>query len=157
MNVMKDAELLARYKIEENVLAAKLRQLCKKHGNKWKEINPKESAKVLYHLALHYRKYSPDKFSLVRSAGLFNAAIVRNPDNVTEITKDLDKLCSHVLKLSNAHNQDADLRGIAENCKKMAKRMRVETKNALSKIHKIPWISFNAETGIAHTQKRKYA
>ena len=143
-------------KLVEKELAAKLRRLCKNHGSKWKETHPKQSAKVIHQLALHYRKYSPDKFSLVRSAGLLNAAIVRKPDNVDNVAQDLQHLCSHVLQLSNARNKDADLLAIAESCKRLINIIREEVAENLAKIEKSPWNYFSKQNERDKEKKRKW-
>ena len=95
-------------KIEEEFrLALKMKDLyCDESG---KEINPKKAAEIIHKLGLIYRKRSPDKISLIKSAGLFNAAIFRNPSAILEIRADLSELCQHTLQLSNAKIQNADL------------------------------------------------
>ena len=62
------------FKIVETSLQKQLRELCDSKG---REINPDQSAVVLNNLSLLYRCKSPDKISLVQSAALLNAAIVR--------------------------------------------------------------------------------
>ena len=74
-----------------------------------KETNPAKAAEILHQIGLIYRKRSPDKISLIKSAGLLNAAIVRIPPNVSQIKSDLSDLCRHILRVANAKKQNVDL------------------------------------------------
>ncbi|CAK8681414.1 unnamed protein product [Clavelina lepadiformis] len=78
---------------EERNLSEKLKASCDDQG---KEKEPKASAKILHKLGLNYMNRSPDKISLIQSAALFNAAIVRGPENVEEVREDLKKLCDTI-------------------------------------------------------------
>ena len=92
---------------EELELATKLKKtFCDKSG---KETNVAKAAEIIHQIGLIYRKRSPDKISLIKSAGLLNAAILRNPPTFSQIRSDLSELCQHVLKLAKANNQNADL------------------------------------------------
>ena len=91
----------------EEKFAKQIKELCDKESGK--ENNPSKSGEIIYQIGKIYRKRSPDKFSLIKSAGLFNAAIVRNPCNVSQIESDLIELCLHVLQQAKARNQNADL------------------------------------------------
>ena len=71
-----------------------------------KETDPAKSAEILHQIGLIYRNRSPDKSSLIKSAGILNAAIVRNSSNVSQIKCDLSELCCHILEKSNANNQN---------------------------------------------------
>ena len=137
--------LLKELKEKEKHLVLELKNLCVPHGSKFKEQCPEKTAEIFYQLALLYRKYSPDKFSLIRSVGLFNAAIVRIPENVDDIRKSLRDLCSHVFQLSGAHNKNVDLLKIAETCKKMVEELRDKVKKELSDIKQHPWIPVVAQ------------
>ena len=96
-----------------------------------KETNPAKAAEILHQIGLIYRNRSPDKISLIKSAGLLNAAIVRNPTNVLQIKSDLSELCRHILEKSNANNQTADLIGKSEQVKISATKLRNEVKEFL--------------------------
>ena len=83
--------------IDDEFTLAQLRNntCCDESG---KETNPAKAAEILHQIGLIYGKRSPDKISLIKSAGLLNAAIVRNPSNVSQITSDLYVLCRHILE-----------------------------------------------------------
>ena len=107
-----------------------------------KETNPAKAAEILHQIGLIYRQRSPDKISLIKSAGLFNAAIVRNPPNVSQIKSDLSELCRHIIKQSNANNQTADLIGKSQQVKVSVTNLRNEVKVFLkSKVPKISEIT----------------
>ena len=107
-----------------------------------KETNPAMAAEILHQIGLIYRKRSPDKISLIKSAGLLNAAIVRNPPNVSQIKSDLSELCRHILEQSNANNQTADLIGKSQQVKVSVTNLRNEVKVFLeSKVPKISEIT----------------
>ena len=101
---------------EELKIVDQLKLLCQeKRENllqkspKFQESSPQESAKLFHELGIVYRNKSPDMMSLIKSAALMNAAIVRQPDNSKEIKADLTELCKHVLTVSNASNKRANL------------------------------------------------
>ena len=104
-----------------------------------KETNPVMAAEILHQIGLIYRKRSPDKISLIKSAGLLNAAIVRNPSNVSQIKSDLSKLCRHILQTANANNQTADLIEKSEQVKFLIIKLRYEVEKFL--LFKVPEIS----------------
>ena len=92
---------------EELKLARQMKEnYCDQLG---KETDIGNSANTLYQIGLIYRKRSPDKLSLIKSVGLLNAAIFRNPSNVSQIKADLSELCRHILEKANAENQKVDL------------------------------------------------
>ena len=108
---------------------------CNESG---KETNPAKAAEILHQIGLIYRKRSPDKISLIKSAGLLYAAIVRNPPNVSQIKSDLSELCRHILEQSNANNQTADLIAKSQQVKVSVTNLRNEVKVFLeSKVPKI--------------------
>ena len=90
----------------ETKLACELKRTCDDEG---KERDPPISAKIIYQLGLVYRDRAPDKFSLIKCAGLLNAALVRKPSNDKDIRNELSKVCKQVLKHANAKNQNANL------------------------------------------------
>ena len=111
-------------------LAQQLKNLCDDSG---KEIDPSKSAAIIHELGLIYRQRSPDKFSLIRSAGLLNAAIVRKPSDVSQIEQDLTDLCKHILQQAEAANQTADLIAKAKEIKSSFTELRDEVDQCLSK------------------------
>ena len=73
------------------------------------ERGTQKSANIFHNLGKIYRKRSPRKLSLIKSAILYNAALVRKPENVLEIEKDIEELISHVLLLAGAKNDKANI------------------------------------------------
>ena len=119
-----------------------------------KETNPANAAETLHQIGLIYRKRSPDKISLIKSAGLLNAAIVRNPPNVSQIKSDLSELCRHILEKSNANNQTADLIGKSEQVKISVTKLRYEVKQFLKR--KAPKVSgISSKTSLIPSSKTK--
>ena len=131
---MSDVE--ERYQ-DEFRLAQQMKDTCCDESGK--ETNPVKAAEILHQIGLIYRKRSPDKISLIKSAGLLNAAIVRNPPNVSQIKSDLSELCRHILEQSNANNQTADLIGKSLQVKDSVTNLRNEVKEFLE--NKVPRIS----------------
>ena len=75
---MSDVE--ERYEVEFRLAQRMKHTCCDESG---KEINPAKAAEILHQIGLIYRQRSPHKISLIKSAELLNAAIVRNPPNVS--------------------------------------------------------------------------
>ena len=73
-------------------------------------------------------------FSLIRSAALYNAAILRSAEDTKIIEQDLAELCSYILQQSGAVNKRADLIQQATNVKQQVTEMRIEAKKMLFKI-----------------------
>ena len=121
---------------QELELAREMKEkYCDKSG---KETDVENSAKIIHQIGLIYRKRSPDKIALIKSAGLINAAIFRNPSNTTQIKSDLSELCQHILQQSNAENQSADLIKKGEEVKISITELRNEVNTNLSKVPQIP-------------------
>ena len=118
-----------------------LAKLMKKEycDNTGKETQPKKAAEVIHKLGKIYRKRSPDKLSLIKSVGLFNAAIVRNPSNLS-VKNDLSEICQHILKVANAKVQNADLVKKANEVKQRFSKLRNEVDQLLDNLEtqKIP-------------------
>ena len=98
-----------------------------------KETQPKEAAEIIHKLGKIYSRRSPDKLSLIKSVGLFNAAIVRNPLNLSEVKNDLSDICQHILNVANAKNQNADLIKKAHEVKQLFIEMRDKVDQLLEK------------------------
>ena len=128
--------------IEEDVeqeikLAQQMKDTC--CDQLGKETNPAKAAEILHQIGLIYGKRSPGKVSLIKSAGLLNAAIVRNPLNVLQIKSDLCELCRHILQTANAKKQDADLVEKSKEVKISIQTLRNEVKTFLeTNVSKIP-------------------
>ena len=121
-----------------------------------KETNPAKAAEILHQIGLIYKKRSPDKISLIKSAGLLNAAIVRNPSNVSQIKSDLSDLCRHILATSTASDQTADLIEKSEQVKESITKLRNEVKEFLkSKLPKIKKTFLNSKQITSSEQKTK--
>ena len=123
---------------KEDQLAQELKLICDDHG---RELDIQKSAQILHELAKIYQKRSPDLFSLIKSAALYNAAIARNPENANEIENDLKQLCKHILSQANANQQNADLVAKAKQIKRDIEKMRTEVDLRLQAIKQIPDIA----------------
>ena len=108
------------------------------------ETDSAKTAKIIHQIGVIYRKRSPDKIALLKSAGLFNAAILRNPSNIINIKSDVSEICRHVLQIAKAKNQNADLVKKAQQVKDLAEDLRTTTDAFLNK--NMPNISTNPTT-----------
>ena len=123
---------------EELQLAELMKQnYCKESvGKQLKETDPENAAEILHKIALIHNLQSPDKISLIRCVGLLNAAILRNPSNISQIKADLIDICQHVLEQANAHNRNADLVAKANTVKNEIKKLRNIVDDFLKQINK---------------------
>ena len=136
---------------EEFTLAQHMKEnYCDDSG---KEINIEKAAETLHKIALIYKKRGPDKISLIKSAGLLNAAIVRNPSNVSQIKFNLFELCHYILRQANAEKQNADLIQKAEEVKASVGEMRHEVSEYLA--NEVRHIPNHAEGKFARELKSK--
>ena len=119
----------------ENDLANDLKDVCDEND---KETNPPASALLLHKLGQIYQKRSPDMFCLIRSATLYNAALLRNPPNKQAVEDDLQNLCSLILFLAGATDQTAELTQQAQIVKQAVSEMRETSKQKLKEIKPIP-------------------
>ena len=114
---------------KEYRLAKTLRDnYCNKSGKKTDEA---KAGEILHKISQIYRKRSPDKISIIKSAGLFNAAIARNLNNISHIQSDLSEICKHILQQANANNQNADLVEKANEVKISLNKLRKNVKHFL--------------------------
>jgi len=122
---------------EEFSLATQMKErFCDEAG---REKNAQEAAEIIHKIGIIYRKRSPNKISLIKSAGLLNAAIFRNPSNVSQIKSDLFEICRHTLEQSKAKKQHADLIKKGEEIKISMNQLRFEVKTVLeTEVPKIP-------------------
>ncbi|CAK8686484.1 unnamed protein product [Clavelina lepadiformis] len=116
-------------------LARDLRMLCDATG---KEINPFMSAPILNEIGLIYRKRSPDKLNLIRSAVLLNAAVARQPSNA-KFQTDIKEICSYLLQVAGTHKNKTDLVKISKQVKVKIQQMRKEAKEKLGMLTEIPY------------------
>ena len=112
-------------------LALELKDACDSKGV---EINPSQSAKTIHKIGLEHLKLSPDKISLIRSVGLLNSALAREPNNASEIKNDLSKVCQHILEQANASRQTANLVQHAKYVKLQIESMRAKTNKTLDEM-----------------------
>ena len=113
-------------------LAEKLQQLCIE-DEQGTEENFAETVTTLHNFGLHYRKQSPDKISLMRSAAFFNSALSLQPGN-QQIIADLNELCTHVLQLAKAKKTDADLTEISATVKLMMEELRTSINEEMKSV-----------------------
>ena len=88
-------------------------------------------------MGLLYKSKRPNKISLIQSAALFNAVIVRQPDN-QRFQDDLHDLCKHVLNCATADQNVANLVGIAKRVKTQMVEMRDNVNTCSKNLIKIP-------------------
>ena len=122
----------------ETKLSLQLKTLCEQHGNKWKEKNPKESAKILRRLGILYKNKCSNhlsntlekKITFIQSAALLNCALEREHNNSTkkQIKKDLQNLCFEVLLSAKAKRHKFDLINFADELKKDIDKWRENVK-----------------------------
>ena len=128
----------------EDLLIQKLKNLCDSDGKEF-EDQIEKSADVLHELGLLYMQETSNKFSLVQSAGLLNAAWVRKKSkkkDASGIQKSLEELCSQVLKLADAKILDADLVKYSAEVKEKIEETR---KRAIDKLKTVTQINEEIE------------
>ena len=114
---------------EEEKLATKLKEICNKKGE---EIQLTKSAEIIHKLGHIYqeRAYVQQNITnlfminLIKSAALYNAAMIRSPQIAKEIQRDLQQLCGDIINFAGAQQNNADLVQEAQNIKMKIKKMR---------------------------------
>ena len=137
----------------EQKLIQKLKRICDKNG---REVNQSKSASILLQLGKVYHlrgKRDSDPICLIQSAGLYNAALVRSPNNQSKITQDLKQLCEFILSNARAKNQRADLIKQANMVKSQFKLLREHVKQQLRFIPRISESASESETNIMEQDK----
>ena len=144
---------------QELQLALQLKkELCDENG---KEIEPEISAPLFHQLGKLYQTKSKlqsksKKLSLIKSAALFNAAIVRlesAPEDALNVKHDLQQLCTEVLFRAEARNKNTDLIGKAHSVKENIALMRNYVENELKDVQ---YISENiSEKQVTHMEQCK--
>ena len=112
-------------------LALQLKSTCDENGQ---ETNFSKSAEIIYKLGLVHFDQRPDKMSLIKCVGLLNAAIVRNPSNVSEIKNKLDEVCQYILQQANACDRTADLIEISRQVKTAINSLRNDTNYMMAEL-----------------------
>ena len=126
---------------KEKNFADKLRKICDQNGE---ELYPAKSAPLLHELGRIYHEKGQkghDKISMIQSAALYNAAILRSSNNETlkqTIQKDLLSLCRLILIEARANNQSSDLVEQSNKVKVAIEDMRSKVMEQLSTITFIP-------------------
>ena len=119
----------------ENTLAEQLKTIC---DDEHKELDLELSAKILYEIGLIYKKKKqPLKISLIKCAGLLNAALTREPENAQQIQNSLIELCSNILHKANAHTKADDLIEFSKSVKSAFADLRKYIKSKLENIIQI--------------------
>ena len=122
------------FKDKESKLANELIALCE--PNK-KEKDCNKSAKIFYELGVIYRQKSPDKFSLIRAAALFNASRVRSFEFEEKCAQRLYELGNHIQNLANADNKQ----NLLVKANKIAEQITIMRKtvyHALNALEQVP-------------------
>ena len=138
------------YDEELRSIAVKLKVFCDKSG---KEIDYSKSAKIIHKIGRLHLKLSPDKISLIKAVGLFNSAIARKPDNVSEIEEDLSEICQRILKIANARDQTANLIEQAYYVKSQIELMREKTNRSLREIKDLSFFEKTISNSNATSQQ----
>ena len=117
---------------EELRLARLIKNDCCKLSN-WMfvETKPDKAAEILHRIGLIYKRRSPNKISLLKSVGLLNAAICRNPIAMSQIRDDLQAICKYILVQAKAELQSADLVKKACQVKVVVQELRQEIHQTL--------------------------
>ena len=120
--------------VKEINLATELNSVCNDYG---REIDVTKSAPIFHEFGQLYRKRSPDKVDLIRSAVFFNAALTRQPSN-HQFMSDLEELCSHVLVIAGVKHCGMNLISIAKKTQMKIAKMRQKSKQQLNNLKLIP-------------------
>ena len=137
---------------EELKLAQQMKDdFCKVSNGKHQEAEPEKTAVILHKIGLIYRSRSPDKICLIQSVGLLNAAIFRNPFNVSQIKSDLNDFFRHILIQAKATVQSADLAKKACEMKASVNELRKEVVQHLKSNEMSP----RNNSGLIEFQKTK--
>ncbi|XP_078485716.1 uncharacterized protein LOC144744617 [Ciona intestinalis] len=121
----------------EEMVANMFKQFCDS-GGKEREGTKLKAAPMLSMLAKIYElKTNHKKLNMTRSAALYNAAIVRDPQN-QRFKDELKTLCSAVLVKPNAANRDADLISLAAEVKEELAELREDFGKSFNRLKEIP-------------------
>ena len=98
-------------------------------------------------------KRDSDPICLIQSAGLYNAAIARSPNNQQKIKQDLKHLCKFIFSKARATNQNANLIEQANTVKGQIEILREHVKKQLLLIPRIPEFASESETNKMEEEK----
>ena len=118
---------------KQSQLVTQLIALC---PNKM-EKHPEQTAKLFFEMGKIFRAKSPDKFSLIRAAGLFNAARTRNDELIEDSEQQLIELGDHIQYLADAHCRE-DFVAKALKITEKIHLMRKKAESTLNSLEKIP-------------------
>ena len=130
---------------DERDLSIRLKSFCQQlpdDESHWYEEKPKDSARILHRLGCLLKskcengktESSQIKLLFIRSAALLNSAIVREPQEVDQVKKDLKDLCFRLLKTAGANLQNFDLVKFAKDEKQKLQDWRESVKKEASAI-----------------------
>ena len=139
----------SKHVIDIKQLEQKLIQTLKRICKNGREVDLLKSASILHQLGKVYHlrgKRDSDPICLIQSAGFYNAALVRSPNNQHEIKKDLKQICEFILSKAKAKHQNADLIKQANLVKSQFELLREHVKQQLTFIPRIPESVSKSET-----------
>ena len=113
--------------LEEREVVKKIQELCYANG---REKYPKETGILLHQLGTLYAKKT-DKISIIQSAALTNAALVRCPQNAETIQEELKVFCRKVSSAANCKKANMCLVEIASAVKEKLLKMRKDVRQDL--------------------------
>jgi len=138
----------------ENRLKEQLKEVCDKNGQ---ETNALKSTPIIHQLGKFYLHVKDlNMISLIQSAALYNAAIIRSsPENQHELEEELKLLCKIALVKAGAKNQKASL---IEQAAKVKNQFELLRDNVNVKLKSIPQISESVdEEELTDLQQKKIA
>ena len=138
---------------EDKNLVDQLKQVCDNEG---RENDPFKSGPILYKLGKIYHlqgKQDSDPIYFIQSAGLYNAAIIRLPNQKQQIERDLKQLCKDILRKAEAENQHADLVKQAHKVKSKFEALRKSVNGKLNLIPRITKLTPESEVKTLEQQK----
>ena len=140
------------FQLQLCIFAMQLKLRCNEKGI---EKDPTNSANKIYEIALEHFKMSPDKISLIKCIGLLNSALVRKPNNASDIEKDLYDKCRHILQQANAKDQTADLSTKAKLVKSQINWMRDSTEEDLKTMKELQQLCKDSAVDLTVQQTHK--
>ncbi|CAK8697200.1 unnamed protein product [Clavelina lepadiformis] len=137
---------------EQNVINL-VKSFCQSDERWHWEKEPKLTALQFWRLANFYSKQGKgDKWNFIYSAGLFSAAIVRNPVEVEEVRNDFQVMWETVLKYAEADSCCAKLADISNEIRNQVHVMRKEVHRLLGELSRV---SQDADKSIRLQQEEK--
>ena len=143
------------FQVRLRELAEQLKRCCNEKNEKGIQQDLTDSAKTIHEIALEHFKMSPDKISLIKCIGLLNSALVRKPNNASDIEKDLYDKCRHILQQANAKDQTADLSTKAKLVKSQIDFMRKSTTEGLETMKELQRLPKTSAINLTDQQTHK--